>query len=75
VKRLAETFSIIEVAVRSGIFRSFTHLLEGSPLEQELNGEATYTLFAPAETALFLILITVDHLEIRREYFSIKITP
>ena len=48
---MAETFSIIEVAVRSGIFRSFTHLLEGSPLERELNGEATYTLFAPADIA------------------------
>jgi len=51
VKQLAETFSIIEVATRCGIFRSFTNLLAGSPLEQELNGEATYTLFAPADIA------------------------
>jgi len=51
VKQVAETFSIIEVAMRCGILRSFTSLLEGSPLEQELNGEATYTLFAPADIA------------------------
>ena len=48
---MAETLSIIEVAMRSGISRSFTRLLEGSVLEQELNGEATYTLFAPADIA------------------------
>ena len=48
---MAETLSIIEVAMRSGVFRSFTRLLEGSLLEQELSGEASYTLFAPADIA------------------------
>lgn len=48
---MTETLSIIEVAMRSGVFRSFTRLLEGSPLEEELNGEASYTLFAPADIA------------------------
>jgi len=48
---MAERLSIIEVAMRSGVARSFTRLLEGSSLEQELNGEAFYTLFAPADIA------------------------
>jgi len=51
-----ERLSIIEVAMRSGVFRSFTRLLEGSSLEQELNGEATYTLFAPADIAFAYLL-------------------
>ena len=48
---MIERLSIIEVAMRSGVFRSFTRLLEGSSLEEELNGEASYTLFAPADIA------------------------
>ena len=60
---MTETLSIIEVAMRSGIFRSFTRLLEGSPLEKELNGAASYTLFAPADIAFaYLSPETIDHL-------------
>ena len=60
---MTETLSIIEVAMRSGVFRSFTRLLEGSPLEKELNGEASYTLFAPADIAFaYLSPETIDQL-------------
>ena len=60
---MTETLSIIEVAMRSGVFRSFTRLLEGSPLEQELNGAASYTLFAPADIAFaYLSPETIDQL-------------
>lgn len=49
--------------MRSGVFRSFTRLLEGSPLEKELNGEASYTLFAPADIAFaYLSPETIDQL-------------
>ena len=44
-------------------FGGFTRLLVGSPLEQELNGEATYTLFAPADVAFaFLSPETITQL-------------
>lgn len=46
---MTETLHIIDIAMRTGIFRSFTRLLEGSSLERELRGEGTYTLFAPAD--------------------------
>ena len=60
---MAETCSIFEVAMHYGIFRSFTRLLEGSPLQQELNGEAPYTLFAPADIAFaYLSPKTITHL-------------
>jgi len=63
MRQEAQTFSIIEVAMRCGVFRSFTRLLEGSPLEQELNGEASYTLFAPADVAFaYLSAETIDQL-------------
>ncbi len=60
---MTETLSIIEVAMRSGVFRSFTRLLEGSALEMELNGDASYTLFAPADIAFaYLSPETIDQL-------------
>lgn len=60
---MTETLSIIEVAMRSGVFRSFTRLVQGSPLEKELNGEASYTLFAPADiTFAYLSRESIDQL-------------
>src|SRR5687768_8031412 len=46
---MTETLHIIDIAMRTGISRSLTRLLEGSSLEQELSREGTYTLFAPAD--------------------------
>jgi uncharacterized surface protein with fasciclin (FAS1) repeats len=44
-----ETLNLLDTAVRSGIFQTFTRLLEGSPLEQRLRGQESFTLFAPVD--------------------------
>jgi uncharacterized surface protein with fasciclin (FAS1) repeats len=44
-----QTLNVIDTAVRSGIFQTFTRLLEGSPLEQRLRGKESFTLFAPVD--------------------------
>jgi uncharacterized surface protein with fasciclin (FAS1) repeats len=43
--------NIIDTAVRSGVFQTFTRLLEGSSFERELRSTASYTLFAPLDMA------------------------
>lgn len=43
--------NLIETAIRSGIFQTFTRMLEGSTLEQQLSGVSSYTVFAPADIA------------------------
>lgn len=48
---MGEKLNIIDAAIRSGIFQTFTRLLEGSPLERELRSGTSYTLFAPADIA------------------------
>ena len=42
---------IIDTAIRSGIFQTFTRLLEGSSLERQLRSPTCFTLFAPADIA------------------------
>lgn len=44
-----QTLNVIDTAVRSGIFQTFTRLLEGSSLEQRLRGQESFTLFAPVD--------------------------
>ena len=44
-----ETLNVIDTAIRSGIFQTFTRLLEGSALEQRLRSQESFTLFAPVD--------------------------
>jgi len=44
-----QTLNVIDTAIRTGIFQTFTRLLEGSPLEQRLRSRETFTLFAPVD--------------------------
>ena len=44
-----ETLNVIDTAIRTGIFQTFTRLLEGSPLEQRLRSREPFTLFAPVD--------------------------
>lgn len=46
-----QTLNVIDTAVRTGIFSTFTRLLEGSPLEQRLRGQESFTLFAPVDVS------------------------
>ena len=41
--------NVIDTAIRTGIFQTFTRLLEGSSLEKRLRSEETFTLFAPVD--------------------------
>jgi len=52
---MGEALNIIDTAIRSGIFQTFTRLLEGSNLERELRSGTSYTLFAPADIAFAYI--------------------
>jgi hypothetical protein len=40
-----QTLNVIDTAIRSGIFQTFTRLLEGSPLEARLRSQESFTLF------------------------------
>ena len=44
-----QTLNVIDTAIRTGIFQTFTRLLEGSPLEQRLRSQESFTLFAPVD--------------------------
>jgi uncharacterized surface protein with fasciclin (FAS1) repeats len=44
-----QTLNVIDTAVRSGVFQTFTRLLEGSPLEKRLRSQESFTLFAPVD--------------------------
>jgi uncharacterized surface protein with fasciclin (FAS1) repeats len=46
-----EGLNVIDTAIRSGIFQTFTRLLEGSSLEQKLRSQNVFTLFAPVDIA------------------------
>jgi uncharacterized surface protein with fasciclin (FAS1) repeats len=46
-----QRLNIIDVAIHSGVFQTFTKLLEGSSLERELRGQKLFTLFAPVDIA------------------------
>jgi uncharacterized surface protein with fasciclin (FAS1) repeats len=44
-----QTLNVVDTAVRTGIFQTFTRLLEGSALEQRLRGQESFTVFAPVD--------------------------
>jgi uncharacterized surface protein with fasciclin (FAS1) repeats len=46
-----EGLNVIDTAIRSGIFHTFTRLLEGSSLEEKLRSRGSFTLFAPVDIA------------------------
>ena len=43
--------NLIDTSIRSGVFQTFTRLLEGSSLEQKLRSQDQFTLFAPVDNA------------------------
>jgi uncharacterized surface protein with fasciclin (FAS1) repeats len=46
-----EGLNVIDTAIRSGVFHTFTRLLEGSSLEEKLRSRDSFTLFAPVDIA------------------------
>jgi uncharacterized surface protein with fasciclin (FAS1) repeats len=46
-----ERLNVLDTAIRSGVFQTFTRLLEGSSLEQKLRSRDSFTLFAPVDIA------------------------
>lgn len=58
-----QTLNVIDTAIRSGIFQTFTRLLEGSPLEERLRSQELFTLFAPVDISFaYLPAETFDRL-------------
>ncbi len=58
-----QTLNVIDTAIRSGIFQTFTRLLEGSPLEGRLRSQEEFTIFAPVDVSFaYLPAETFDHL-------------
>ena len=58
-----QELNVIDTAIRSGIFQTFTRLLEGSTLEQKLRSREVFTLFAPVDVAFaYLSPETFNHL-------------
>ena len=57
------TLNVIDTAIRSGIFQTFTRLLEGSPLEKRLRSQESFTLFAPVDISFaYMSAESFDHL-------------
>ena len=48
---MCHLLNIVDTALRSGFFQTFSRLLEGSQLEKELRSNKCYTLFAPIDIA------------------------
>lgn len=44
-----QRLNVIDTAIRTGVFQTFTRLLEGSELERRLRSAETITLFAPID--------------------------
>lgn len=58
-----QTLNVIDTAIRTGIFQTFTRLLEGSPLEERLRSQESFTLFAPVDISFaYLSAETFDSL-------------
>lgn len=58
-----QSLNIIDTAIRSGIFQTFTRLLEDSVLERKLRSPAHFTLFAPVDISFaYLPPETLTHL-------------
>jgi uncharacterized surface protein with fasciclin (FAS1) repeats len=48
-RSLVQTLNVIDTAIKTGIFQTFTRLLEGSVLEKRLRSQECFTLFAPVD--------------------------
>jgi uncharacterized surface protein with fasciclin (FAS1) repeats len=58
-----QTLNVIDTAIKSGIFQTFTRLLEGTPLETRLRSQELFTLFAPVDISFaYLSPEMFDHL-------------
>ena len=58
-----QMLNVIDTAIKSGIFQTFTRLLEGSPVEARLRTQEVVTLFAPVDISFaYLPAETFDHL-------------
>lgn len=58
-----QTLNIIDTAIKTGIFQTFTRLLEGSTLEHRLRSKECFTLFAPVDISFaYLSPETFDRL-------------
>jgi uncharacterized surface protein with fasciclin (FAS1) repeats len=58
-----KNLNVIDTAIRTGIFQTFTRLLEGSLLERRLRGADCFTLFAPIDISFaYLPPETLDRL-------------
>ena len=58
-----DTLNVIDTAIKSGIFQTFTRLMEGSPLEARLRSREVFTLFAPVDISFaYLPVETFDGL-------------
>lgn len=58
-----KSLNIIDTAIRTGIFQTFTRLLEDSDLERRLRSPAYFTLFAPVDISFaYLPPKTLTHL-------------
>lgn len=60
---MRQELNVIDTAIRSGIFQTFTRLLEDSSLEKRLRSPDPITLFAPVDIAFaYLTPETFNHL-------------
>lgn len=58
-----QTLNVIDTAIKTGIFQTFTRLLEGSVLEKRLRTKECFTLFAPVDISFaYLSPETFDRL-------------
>lgn len=58
-----QALNVIDTAIKTGIFQTFTRLLEGSVLEKRLRGQECFTLFAPVDISFaYLSPETFDRL-------------
>ena len=77
-----QTLNVIDTAIRTGIFQTFTRLLEGSPLEQRLRSTEAFTLFAPIDMSFAYLssetfdgLLRAENQGILSEVFGYHVVP
>ena len=62
-----QSLNVIDTAIRTGIFQTFTRLLEGSPLEQRLRSTEAFTIFAPVDISFAYLSPETFHGLLRAE--------
>lgn len=77
-----QTLNLIDTAIRTGIFQTFTRLLEGSPLEQRLRSQELFTLFAPVDISFAYLspetfdgLLRAENQGILSDVFGYHVVP